>query len=102
MWGRSLTCRCLAGWQPAPRYFCTGSKRKDLAMPDPKRVAAIVTEYRRHSHADVIVGKIIEGFNYDGKERPNMRLASLYVDQFPKGEMSRELAKKYKFTIYDT
>jgi hypothetical protein len=28
-----------------------------------KKVAAIVTEYRLHSHADVIVGKILEGFN---------------------------------------
>ncbi len=71
-------------------------------MPDPKRVAAIVTEYRRHSHADVIVGKILEGFNYDGKDGPRMRLASMYVDQFPKGDMSRELAKKHKFTIYET
>ncbi|HMF18593.1 MAG TPA: hypothetical protein VKE98_15385, partial [Gemmataceae bacterium] len=68
----------------------------------PKQVAAVVTEYRRHSHADVIVGKIIEGFNYDNKDRPRMRLASLYVDQFPKGDMSRQLAKKYKFPIYDT
>ncbi len=68
----------------------------------PKQVAAVVTEYRRHSHADVIVGKIIEGFNYDGKDRPRMRLASLFVDQFPKEDMSRQLAKKYKFPIYDT
>jgi len=36
-------------------------------MPDPKHVAAIVTEYRRWSHADVIVGKILEGFYHDGK-----------------------------------
>ena len=68
----------------------------------PKQVAAVVTEYRRHSHADVIVGKIIEGFNYDNKDRPRMRLASLYVDQFPKSDTSRQLAKKYKFPIYDT
>jgi hypothetical protein len=67
-----------------------------------KRVAAIVTEYRRHSHADVIVGKIIEGFHYDNKERPRLRLASLYVDQFPKGDMSRDLSRRYKFPIFDS
>src|SRR5437764_12134333 len=71
-------------------------------MSEPKRVAAIVTEYRRWSHADVIVGKILEGFNYDHKDRPRMRLASLYVDQFPKGDMSRALAPTYKFPIFRT
>ena len=52
-------------------------------MPEPKRVAAVVTEYRRWSHADVIVGKILEGYNHDGKDGPNLRLVSLYADQFP-------------------
>jgi hypothetical protein len=73
-----------------------------MKEPKPKPVAAVVTVYPRHSHADVIVGKIIEGFNYDGKERPRLRLASLYVDQFPKTDISRGLAKKYKFPIYDS
>jgi hypothetical protein len=67
-----------------------------------KSVAAIVTEYRKWSHADVIVGKILEGYNYDHKDGPNLRVASMVVDQFPDGDMSRDLAKKYKFPIYDT
>lgn len=71
-------------------------------MPDPKRIAAIVTEYRRHSHADVIVGKILEGYNYDGKEKPDLKVVSMYVDQFPEKDMSRDLAKKYDFTIAKT
>jgi hypothetical protein len=71
-------------------------------MPRPKTVAALVTEYRRHSHADVIVGKILEGYLHDGGAGPNLKLASLYVDQFPTGDMSRGLAKKHGFTIYPT
>ena len=71
-------------------------------MPEPKKVAAVVTEYRRWSHADVIVGKILEGYNHDGKDRPNLRLVSLYADQFPKNDTARDLAKKYGFTIYDS
>ncbi len=81
-----------------------------------KKVAAIVTEYRLHSHADVIVGKILEGFNYDGGVGPNMQLVSMYVDQFPphpspsppggeggvRGDMSRDLARKYGFKIFPT
>jgi hypothetical protein len=69
---------------------------------EPKRVAAIVTEYRRWSHADVIVGKILEGFDMDSKSFPNMRLVSMFVDQFPKNDMSRDLAKRFNFTIHDT
>lgn len=73
-------------------------------MPDPKArpVAAIVTEYRRWSHADVIIGKILEGFLHDGKEFPRMRLASLYVDQFPERDMAKALAKRHGFTLHDT
>src|SRR5262249_16598696 len=71
-------------------------------MPEPKKVAAVVTEYRKWSHADVIVGKVLEGFNYDNKDGPNLKLVSIYVDQFVDKDMSRDLAKKYKFTIYDS
>ncbi len=71
-------------------------------MSRPKQVAAIVTEYRRHSHADVIVGKILEGFNHSGGEGPEMELVSMYVDQFPANDWSRQLARQHRFTIYPT
>jgi hypothetical protein len=72
-------------------------------MPEtPKRVAAVVTEYRRHSHADVILGKILEGYNHDGRAFPNLRLVSLYADQFPQGDLSRDLARRHRFAIYRT
>ncbi|HKI35745.1 MAG TPA: hypothetical protein VKA46_28075 [Gemmataceae bacterium] len=71
-------------------------------MPEPKKVAAVVTEYRHWSHADVLVGKILEGYNHDGKEGPNLRLVSLYVDQFPEKDMARDLSKKYGFTLCDS
>jgi hypothetical protein len=67
-----------------------------------KKVAALVTEYRRHSHADVIVGKLLEGFNHDGGAGPELELVALYVDQFPARDMSRDLAKRHGFTIYDS
>ncbi len=67
-----------------------------------QNIAAIVTEYRRHSHADVIVGKVLEGYNHDGRAGPNMRVVSMYVDQFPDNDMSRDLAQRHNFTIYRT
>jgi hypothetical protein len=71
-------------------------------MPAAKKVAAVVTEYSKWSHADVIVGKLLEGYHHDGKGGPDLKLVSLYVDQFPTGDLSRALAKKHAFTIHDT
>lgn len=62
-------------------------------------VAAVVTEYRRNSHADVIVGKILEGFDHMGGPGPALKLAGLYTDQVPKADMSRGLAEKHGFRI---
>ncbi len=67
-----------------------------------KVVAAVVTVYYRGSHADVIVGKILEGYDHDGKEYPNLELAALYVDQFPANDLSRELARKFRFRLSPT
>jgi hypothetical protein len=66
-----------------------------------KKVAAIITEYRRWSHADVIIGKILEGYNHDGGAGPDLELVAMYVDQFPENDRSRGLAAKYGFKIYD-
>jgi hypothetical protein len=71
-------------------------------MNMPKKVAGVVTVYHRWSHADVILTKILEGYSLDGKAFPALKLASLYVDQFPDKDLSRDLAKKHGFTIYPT
>ena len=54
-------------------------------------VAAIVTEYRKNSHADVMVTKLLEGWNHDGGDGSALKLAGLYTDQVPKNDLSREL-----------
>jgi hypothetical protein len=74
----------------------------DVDIMPKKKVAAIVTEYRQRSHADEIVGKIVEGYGYDNGPGPAMTLAALYVDQFPARDTSRALAKKYGFPIFDS
>ena len=49
-----------------------------VAKPPPKNVAAIVTEYRHNSHADVIVGRLLQTYTLDDEgERPNLKLVSL-------------------------
>src|SRR4051812_37813085 len=66
-----------------------------------KKIAAVVTVYRKWSHADVLVGKVLEGFHHDGGARPAMQIVSMYVDQFPANDMSRALARKHGFTLHD-
>jgi hypothetical protein len=70
--------------------------------PKPKSVAAVVTIYREYSHADVILTKILEGWKHDGGPGPNLKLASLYVDQFPKDDMARRICHKHGVPIFDT
>jgi hypothetical protein len=62
-----------------------------------KKIAAITTEYRKWSHADVILRNLLDG--YPDGTKPNLELVSLYTDQVPKGDMSRDLAKKHGFKI---
>ncbi|MBI1904522.1 MAG: hypothetical protein HYS13_25780, partial [Planctomycetia bacterium] len=62
-------------------------------------VAIVATEYRKNSHADVIAGKILEGYAQDGGRGPDLRVASIYIDQFPESDMSRDLAKKHGFLL---
>jgi len=69
-------------------------------MP-PKKVAAVVTEYRRWSHADVILRNLLDGYP-DGKTRPDLELVALYTDQVPKNDLSRDLAKKHGFRLAPT
>ena len=68
----------------------------------PKRVVGVVTVYRRNSHADVLLTKILKGWKHDGGPGPNLELASLYVDQFVSDDTSRKLSREYGFPIFDT
>jgi hypothetical protein len=69
----------------------------------PKRIAAIVTHYTHNSHADVLVSRILQGYNLDfQRPRPNLRLVSLFTDQRPPNDMSRNLAAEFGFHLCPT
>lgn len=65
-------------------------------------VAAVVTTYRTNSHADVLVGKILEGWRQTSGAGPELELVSLYTDQVDSNDLSRGLAKKHGFRIAKT
>ena len=88
---------------PAGLMFCGKHLATRLIADDKPRqklpVAAVVTVYHRNSHADVIVGKILEGWGQDGGLGPDLRLVSLYVDQIGNGDLSETLARKHGFVV---
>jgi hypothetical protein len=70
---------------------------------EPLRLAAVVTVYYHNSHADVIVGRVLEGYTLDHQgEFPRAKLVSLYVDQTPEGDKSRALAARHGFALCTT
>ncbi|MCC6861363.1 MAG: hypothetical protein IT158_22535 [Bryobacterales bacterium] len=74
-----------------------------VAAQGKKTVAAIVTEYRYYSHADVICGRILEGYHPNNvATEPRTRIVSMYTDQIAPKDMSRDLAAKHGFKIYPT
>lgn len=68
-----------------------------------KQVAAIVTEYRWLSHAQVICDRFLMGYSIAGRHHePEARIVSMYVDQFPDGDLSRQRSEDHGFTLYPT
>ena len=67
------------------------------------RVAALVTEYFPNSHADVIVTKILEGYDLDGQwTESRISVASMYLEQVFDHDIGLELAYKHHVPIFGT
>ena len=72
-------------------------------MKRPK-IAAIVTVYRKYSHAQHIVDRFLEGYGWNNRHRhPPMDLVALYVDQIKEDDLSKERAARFpQMTIFPT
>ena len=68
------------------------------------KLAAIVTVYRKYSHAQHIVDRLLGGYGWAGQYHyPPMELVSLYVDETPADDLSRERAQRFpQMKIYPT
>ncbi|MSU34752.1 MAG: hypothetical protein EXS36_06495 [Pedosphaera sp.] len=68
-----------------------------------KRIALIGTEVRIHSHAQHFIDRFLLGYSWGGGwHRPDVDLVSLYIDQFPEGDLARTTAKRHGVPIYPT
>ncbi len=67
----------------------------------PKTVALIATEVRRHSHAQHFIDRFLEGYGWEGRwHHPRVQLVSLYVDQYPEGDLARDRSLRFGVPIY--
>ena len=72
-------------------------------MTGRNKIAAVITEYRPLSHADVIVGKFIKGFPTDeGLLQARVDIASMYLDQIPENDIGLQVSEKYGIPIYQS
>lgn len=68
-----------------------------------KRVAIVTTVYRYLSHGQHIGDRFLVGYPHNGAwQAPDMEVVSLYVDQKPEGDLSRERASEFGFKVYPT
>lgn len=68
-----------------------------------KRIAVITTIYRYLSHAQHMADRFLVGYPLNGRwHRSKMKVASLYVDQKPDGDLSEARAREYGFRVYPT
>ena len=68
-----------------------------------KTIALIGTAAYKHSHTQHFLDRFLLGYSWNGAwRRPDVDLVSLYIDQFPEGDLARVVAKKHGVPLYPT
>ena len=70
-------------------------------MSERKRIAAIITTYFPHSHADVLVTKFLKGFPTDeGLLPPEVDVVSMYMDQINERDIGLDMTKAHGVPLF--
>ena len=68
-----------------------------------KKVAILGTEDTEISHLQNIVDRLLLGYSWEGGwRRPEIDVVSIYVDQFPKGDLARARTQRFGTPIFKT
>lgn len=76
---------------------------KEPSTSKRKKLAIITTEWRYRSHGLHMGDRFLVGYPLNGRwHRPALDVVSVYVDQTPAKDLSREREKEFGFKIYPT
>lgn len=93
----------LAAASPALTSLAAPNIRTSSKSPRIPRVALLGTEVRRHSHAQHFIDRLLEGYGWQGHHySPGINLVSLFIDQFPEGDLARERSRRHNVPLYPT
>jgi hypothetical protein len=71
------------------------------AEPNRKRIAFLGTEVRQHSHAQHFLDRFTLGYGWGGHwVKPRLDVASVYIDQFPEGDLARQRIARHSLRQY--
>src|SRR5688572_12508852 len=77
--------------------------RIQAAQSPRKKVAFLGTEVRLHSHAQHFLDRKTLGYAWRGGwQQPRVDIASVFIDQFPEGDLGRERVKRHELKLYPT
>jgi len=66
-----------------------------------RKIAFLGTEVRTHSHAQHFLDRLALGYGWRGGwQEPRVDIASIFIDQFPDGDLGRERVEKYGLKLY--
>lgn len=87
-------------WQPAR---ADGKRTEGQTTAQRKRIALIATEVRKYSHAQHFIDRFVEGYGWNGRHYDSpLQLVSLFVDQFPDRDLSRDRCRRHAIELYPT
>ncbi len=89
--------------QSASAFLMAPALARAGSQGDRKKVAFLGTEVRTHSHAQHFLDRMTLGYNWAGRwVTPQVDLASVYIDQTPEGDLSRERIARHNLKSFPT
>jgi len=89
--------------QASAALAATSAARLPAQQASRPKIAAIFTELRHRSHAYNFLVNLMGTYLFRGQRvDPGVDVVSLYADQFPTGDMTREGSKRFSIPLFDT